>query len=98
MIVALEQDPYTSVLTKENPLRGVLECQAKYTPGELEPWLQRSRKRDDDGREMGKKLAELRGLGIKFLADGAGGGDKVNALPETVRGDLSTAASRCKTI
>lgn len=89
MIVALEQNPYTPVLTKENPLRGFLECQAKYTPGELEPWLRRSLQRDDDGTEIGKKLAE-RGPQIRFsmqtsqAVDIIKGGDKVNALPETV--------------
>ena len=90
MIVALEQNPYTPVLTKENPLRGFLECQARYTPGELEPWLQRSLQRDDDGTEIGKKLAHERGPGIRFsmqtsqAVDIIKGGDKVNALPETV--------------
>ena len=90
MIVALEQNPYTPVLTKENPLRGFLECQAKYTPGELEPWLRRSLQRDDDGTDIGKKLANERGPGIRFsmqtsqAVDIIRGGDKVNALPETV--------------
>lgn len=90
MIVALEQNPYTPVLTKENPLRGFLECQAKYTPGELEPWLRRSLQRDDDGMAIGKKLADERGPGIRFsmetsqAVDIIKGGDKVNALPETV--------------
>lgn len=90
MIVALEQNPYTPVLTKENPLRGLLECQAKYTPGELEPWLRRSLQRDDDGTEIGKKLADERGPQIRFsmqtsqAVDIIKGGDKVNALPETV--------------
>lgn len=57
MIVALTQNLYIPVLTKKNPLRGFLECQAKYTPGELEPWLRRSLLRDDDGTEIGNKLA-----------------------------------------
>ena len=90
MVVALEKNPYTPVLTKENPLRGYLECQAKYTPGELEPWLQRSLQRDDDGMEIGKKLADERGPRIRFsmqtsqAVDIIKGGDKANALPETV--------------
>ena len=90
MIVALEQNPYTPVLTKENPLRGFLECQAKYTPGELEPWLRRSLQRDDDGTEIGKRLADERGPQIRYsmqtsqAVDIIKGGDKVNALPETV--------------
>ncbi len=90
MIVALEQSPYTPVLTKENPLRGFLECQAKYTPGELEPWLRRSLQRDDDGTDIGNKLADERGPQIRFsmqtsqAVDIIKGGDKVNALPETV--------------
>lgn len=90
MVVALEQNPYTPVLTKENPLRGFLECQARYTPGQLEPWLRRSLQRDDDGTEIGKKLADERGPQIRFsmqtsqAVDIIRGGDKVNALPETV--------------
>ncbi len=90
IIVALEQNPYTPVLTKENPLRGFLECQAKHTPGELEPWLRPSLQRDDDGTEIGKKLADGRGPQVRFsmqtsqAVDIIKGGDKVNALPETV--------------
>ncbi|KAK4691126.1 Gly-Xaa carboxypeptidase, partial [Lecanoromycetidae sp. Uapishka_2] len=90
MIVALESHPYQPILTKENPLRGYLECQAKYTPGDLEHWLRRGLERDDDGKDIGRDLAEARGPSVRFsmqtsqAVDIIRGGDKVNALPETV--------------
>ena len=95
MIVALEHNPYTPKLTKENPLRGFLECEAKYTPEDLESWLRRSLQRDDDGTEIGKKLADERGPRIRFsmqtsqAVDIVKGGDKVNALPETVSATIN---------
>lgn len=90
MIMALEQNPFTPVLTSENPLRGYLECQAKYTPHQLEPWLRRALERDGDGTDIGKKLANERGPSARFsmqtsqAVDIIRGGDKVNALPEIV--------------
>ena len=89
-MVDLEQNPYTPLLTMENPLRGSLECQAKHTPGELDSWLLRSLQCDNDGEEIGKKLADEREPQIRFslqtsqAVDIIKGGDKVNALPETV--------------
>ena len=90
MIVALEKHPYKPVLTQENPLRGYLECQARYTPHELEPWLRHALGHDDNGTEIGERLAAERGPSIRFsmqtsqAVDIIRGGDKVNALPETV--------------
>ena len=90
MIVALEGNPLQPILTRSNPLRGYLECQAKYTPGELEPWLRKALERDDDGRDIAERLAEERGPSIRFsmqtsqAVDIIRGGDKVNALPQTI--------------
>ena len=66
MIVALEQNPYEPVLTRTNPLRGYLECQAKYTPHELEPWLRTALERDDEGSDIAERLADERGPSIRF--------------------------------
>lgn len=90
MITALEQHPYQPILTRENPLRGYLECQARYTPSELEPWLRRGLEHDTDGKDIGQDLADARGPTVRFsmqtsqAVDIIRGGDKVNALPETV--------------
>ena len=87
LIVALEEHPYTPRLTKENPFRGLLECQAKYSPEDLEPWLRKALKGDED---IGTRLAEARGPSVRFsmqtsqAVDVIRGGVKVNALPETV--------------
>lgn len=90
LIVALERNPYKPVLTKENPLRGYLECQAKFSPYELEPWLYRALMHDTDGHEIGRRLSEERGPATRFsmqtsqAVDIIHGGLKVNALPEKV--------------
>ena len=88
MIVALEEHPYTPQLTKENPFRGVLECQARYSPDELEPWLRKALQRDEGN--IGIRLAKARGQSVRFsmqtsqAVDVINGGVKVNALPESV--------------
>jgi Gly-Xaa carboxypeptidase len=88
IIVALEANPFTPLLTKENPFRGVLECQAKYTPDELEPWLRHALEKGE--HDIGKRLADARGSETRYsmqtsqAVDIIRGGNKVNALPETV--------------
>ena len=88
IIVALEANPFTPLLTKENPFRDFLECQARYTPKELEPWLRHALETDE--QDLGKRLADVRGGEIRYsmqtsqAVDIIRGGNKVNALPETV--------------
>jgi Gly-Xaa carboxypeptidase len=88
IIVALEANPFTPLLTKENPFRGFLECQAKYTPSELEPWLRHALEKDE--HDIGRRLADARDGEIRYsmqtsqAVDIIRGGNKVNALPETV--------------
>jgi Gly-Xaa carboxypeptidase len=88
IIVALEANPFTPLLTKENPFRGFLECQAKYTPSELEPWLRHALEKDE--HDIGRRLADARNGEIRYsmqtsqAVDIIRGGNKVNALPETV--------------
>lgn len=88
MIVALESNTYEPQLTKDNPFRGLLECQAKYSPKELEPWLRKALERDE--QDIGSRLAEARGGSVRFsmqtsqAVDIIHGGNKVNALPVSV--------------
>ena len=69
IIVALEDSPYQPVLTRSNPLRGYLECQAKYIPGVLEQWLRKALECDDDGNDIAERLADT-----LLDADESGGG------------------------
>ena len=88
VIVALEAHPFEPQLTQENPFRGLLECQARYSPYELEPWLRKALEKDED--DIGKRLAEARGGETRYsmqtsqAVDIIRGGNKVNALPESV--------------
>ena len=91
MIMALEKHPYAPVLTRQNPLRGYLECQGKFSPHEIEPWLLWDLLNEKDGKRIGRKLSDSRGPMVRFsmqtsqAVDIIRGGDKVNALPETVK-------------
>lgn len=90
LIVALEGHPFIPILTRKNPLRGYLECQAKFSPREVEPWLFRALIDDEDGVSIRRWLSEERGPMARFsmqtsqAVDIVRGGDKVNALPEAV--------------
>ncbi|KAF1984757.1 vacuolar carboxypeptidase Cps1 [Aulographum hederae CBS 113979] len=78
-------------LTQENPLRNVLECEARYSPGDVEPWLRRGLLDKTNEELLGRKLAESRGIGTRFTMQTSQavtvirGGDKANQLPESVR-------------
>lgn len=95
IVVALEQHPFTPILTHENPFKGYLECQAKHSPQDLESWLGQDLARKDDGSAIGKRLADGRGPEIRFsmqtsqAIDVIRGGDKVNALPESVSATIN---------
>lgn len=90
MIMALEEYPYAPMLTAQNPLKRYLECQAKFSPREIEPWLLDELLDEEDGTKIGRRLSEARGPMVRFsmqtsqAVDIIRGGDKVNALPETV--------------
>lgn len=86
-ITALEAHPFEPRLTHSNPHRGLLQCQARYSPHAVEPWLGRALKKESDEVKLGHRLAESRG-NERFLfqtsqaVDLIHGGNKVNALPE----------------
>jgi len=91
IIVALEQNPFKPRLTKENPFRGFLECQVRYTPHEVESWLKDALLKGDDEFKIGNRLAEARGKEVRFsiqtsqAVDIIQSGEKSNQLPESVR-------------
>ena len=95
LIVALEGHPYAPVLTMTNPFKGYLECQAKFSPHEVEPWLPRALLDDEDGVGIGRRLSKERGPMARFsmqtsqAVDIIRGGDKVNALPETITATIN---------
>lgn len=88
VISALEDAPYKPRLTESSPFRRVLECRAKYSPKQVEPWLHdilRSGK-EEISPAHAEELGEEQWLVQTSQAvDVIVGGIKVNALPETVR-------------
>ncbi|KAK8193356.1 putative vacuolar carboxypeptidase Cps1 [Phyllosticta capitalensis] len=90
LISELEANPYSPRLTQDNPFRGLLECQAKYSPKEVEPWLRHAlSSRHTDEKRLGTRLAKAREddrfiIQTSQAVDIIRGGEKVNALPEMV--------------
>lgn len=86
--LALEDARYKPRLTESSPFRRVLECRAKYSPTQVEPWLHdilRSGK-EEISQELAEELGEEQWLVQTSQAvDVVVGGIKVNALPETIR-------------
>ncbi|XXH02740.1 hypothetical protein Hte_009125 [Hypoxylon texense] len=88
-IVALEKNPYSARLTQSSPFRRVLECRAKFSAKEVQPWL-RDALLSGDERKIAEKLAgeeteEKWLMQTSQAVDVITGGVKVNALPETVQ-------------
>ncbi|EAW09297.1 Gly-Xaa carboxypeptidase [Aspergillus clavatus NRRL 1] len=90
IIYTLErQDLFVPVLNDEHPSRRKLECQARYSPDYVEPWLA-SALRSSDHAAVAEKLAVARGDMFRFnlqtsqAADIFHGGIKSNALPEKI--------------
>ncbi|KAK8166695.1 vacuolar carboxypeptidase [Phyllosticta citrichinensis] len=90
LIAELEANPYTPRLTQDNPFRGLLECQVKYSPKDVEPWLRHAlSNRHTSEKNLGTRLAKTREddrfiLQTSQAVDIIRGGEKVNALPESV--------------
>ncbi|KAK7513543.1 putative vacuolar carboxypeptidase Cps1 [Phyllosticta citriasiana] len=90
LITELEANPYTPRLTQDNPFRGLLECQVKYSPKDVEPWLRHAlSNRHPNEKGLGTRLAKGREddrfiLQTSQVVDTIRGGEKVNALPESV--------------
>jgi Gly-Xaa carboxypeptidase len=90
MIVALEANPFKPRLTMENPFRGFLECQVKYSPNEVESWLRNALINGENEVDIGTRLADERGEEVRFsmqtsqAVDVIRAGNATNQLPETV--------------
>jgi Gly-Xaa carboxypeptidase len=90
MIVALEKNPFKPRLTKNNPFRGFLECQVRYSPRETESWLKEALIHGEDEATIGSKLANGRGEEVRFslqtslAVDIIKAGEKTNQLPENI--------------
>lgn len=88
LISALEENPYSPYVDSSNPFRGYLECQAKYSPGQVESWL---KKELMSSKDLGQKIAESRGDEARWsiqtsqAVDVINGGEKDNQLPDLVR-------------
>ncbi|OIW26897.1 putative vacuolar carboxypeptidase Cps1 [Coniochaeta ligniaria NRRL 30616] len=88
VIPALEEARYEPRLTGSNPFRRVLECRAKYSPEQVEPWVHDMLRSggEDLSRAMAEELGDEQWLVQTSQAvDVVVGGIKVNALPESVR-------------
>ena len=87
LIVALEDHSFTPVLSPRSPVRRVLECEAKYSAHDVEPWLQKKLK---TGSDFGPKIVMSRNGNVRWqiqtsqAVDVIRGGDKDNQLPEQV--------------
>lgn len=88
-VLSIESQTYDPRLPQWSPFRRVLECKAKFSPNEVQPWLRDSLLHDDE-EEIAHKLANDLGeerwlMQTSQAVDVIAGGIKVNALPETVR-------------
>ncbi|KAH7054666.1 hypothetical protein B0J12DRAFT_460082 [Macrophomina phaseolina] len=98
LLVELEAHPYKPRLSRENPFRNLLECQVKYSPNHVEPWLAHALTTGENEDILGERLAESRPDDVFIFqtsqaADIISGGKKVNALPESVHAEVNYRVS-----
>lgn len=91
IIYALErEDLFSPLLSDNHPSRKNLDCQAKYSPAHVEPWLAEALA-DKDQARAAEQIALSRGDAVRYIlqtsqaADMINGGVKTNALPESVQ-------------
>lgn len=83
------QELFSPWLHESHPAHGMLECQARYSPDHVEPWLA-EKLAAGDAAALGEALASSRGAAVRYLlqtsqaADLIHGGVKTNALPEKI--------------
>ncbi|KAJ5780443.1 hypothetical protein N7457_005603 [Penicillium paradoxum] len=76
-------------LDTNHPAHGMLECQARYSPDHVEPWLSEKLAANDPAA-LGEAVASSRGPAVRYTmqtsqaADLIHGGVKTNALPEKI--------------
>ncbi|CEJ57146.1 hypothetical protein PMG11_05851 [Penicillium brasilianum] len=83
------QELFSPRLDSSHPSYGMLECQARYSPDFVEPWLS-DKLADGDAEALGEAVASSRGPAVRYTlqtsqaADLFNGGVKTNALPEKI--------------
>ncbi|KAJ5624403.1 hypothetical protein N7510_000712 [Penicillium lagena] len=83
------QELFSPWLHEAHPAHGMLECQARYSPERVEPWLA-DKLAAGDAAALGEAVASSRGAAVRYLlqtsqaADLIRGGVKTNALPEKI--------------
>jgi Gly-Xaa carboxypeptidase len=83
------QELFSPRLDQSHPSYGMLECQARYSPNFVEPWLS-EKLAEGDAEALGEAVASSRGPAVRYTlqtsqaADLFNGGVKTNALPEKI--------------
>ncbi|KAJ5886686.1 uncharacterized protein N7473_009360 [Penicillium subrubescens] len=83
------QELFSPRLDPSHPSYGMLECQARYSPNFVEPWLS-EKLAEGDAEALGEAVASSRGPAVRYTlqtsqaADLFNGGVKTNALPEKI--------------
>ncbi|KAJ6111962.1 hypothetical protein N7523_008023 [Penicillium sp. IBT 18751x] len=83
------QELFSPRLDPSHPSHGMLECQARYSPSHVEPWLA-DKLAEGDAKALGEAVASSRGPAVRYTlqtsqaADLIRGGVKTNALPEKI--------------
>lgn len=90
IVQALEDNPFSPVLDPTNPVKNVLQCEAVYSPSNVEPWLRKELASGSSARDLGEKIVKSRGDAIRWqiqtsqAVDIIHGGSKDNQLPSRV--------------
>ncbi|KAJ5396918.1 hypothetical protein N7509_005031 [Penicillium cosmopolitanum] len=83
------QELFSAWLEPSHPSYGMLECQARYSPEQVESWLA-GKLAEGDPAALGEAVAASRGPAVRYTlqtsqaADLFNGGVKTNALPEKI--------------
>lgn len=89
----IEKDPYEPIFTPKNPMFGYMQCLATHSGNKMSPMLRKSILRAGFDKFANAFVTKVMGqdLSTKFLVqtsqaqDVVRGGEKVNALPESVQ-------------
>lgn len=83
------EELFSPRLDPSHPSHGMLECQARYSPADVEPWLA-DKLAEGDPIALAEAVAQSRGPAVRYTlqtsqaADLIKGGVKTNALPEKI--------------